>query len=190
MNFRLESALPKSKLKLDTLTASTFGNLILVLSASLILGAASQFSFTIPYTTIPVSLQPHAVLGLAAILGPYRALSAVALFLCEGALGLPVFAHGFFGAQVLMGTHGGYLLSYLYVSFIVGLLFKKLKPTHYLATFGILFAGMSLILISGTLWLSGFVGLNSAVTLGFTPFLLSGLIKTAILTKLIQATNR
>src|SRR5215813_6187214 len=84
-------------------------NLALVVAASALTAAAAQVAIPVPWSPVPITGQTFAVLLSGAVLGGRRAFLAQALYLAEGALGLPVFAGGASGIAVLAGPTAGYL---------------------------------------------------------------------------------
>ena len=64
------------------------------------------------FTPVPVTGQTLGVLLVGAALGARRGAAALALYLMEGAAGLPFFAGGMAGAAYLVGPTGGYLLAF------------------------------------------------------------------------------
>lgn len=69
---------------------------------------------------VPITLQTLAVTLAALCLGPWRGAAAVTLYVLVGAAGLPVFAGGKAGVAVLLGPTGGYLLSFIISTIILG----------------------------------------------------------------------
>src|SRR6185312_13625458 len=64
----------------------------LMLAGTLVLAASAQIS--IPMWPVPLTLELYAVLLVGAFFGWRLGAATVAAWLLEGALGLPVFAHG------------------------------------------------------------------------------------------------
>jgi len=85
---------------------------VLVLAASWLLAISAQFSFSLPFSPVPITGQTLVVLLLGALLGKNRGTAAVGLYLFQGAIGLPVFAGGKSGFITLAGPTGGYCLLY------------------------------------------------------------------------------
>ena len=69
-------------------------DIAIVAAASLVLAASAQIAVSLPFSPVPVTAQTLAVVVLAALLGRTRGVLAVALYITEGALGMPVFARG------------------------------------------------------------------------------------------------
>ena len=86
-------------------------NLLLVAGASLLIAIAAQISVPLPFTPVPLTLQPLAVILIGVTLGSTRGAAAAILYLLEGLSGMPVFAGGGAGALWLAGPTAGYLLS-------------------------------------------------------------------------------
>ena len=166
--------LPVSSLPLQLLLVVT-GTALIWLSAKI----------QVPFWPVPMTLQVLAVLGLAAAMGWRLGTSTVALYLAEGAAGLPVFAgtpEKGLGLSYMMGPTGGYLLGFLLAALFVGYWAERGLTKRPLALFFIMLAGLALIYAPGLLWLAQFTGLEKSITLGFTPFILSDLLKIAIAT--------
>lgn len=68
---------------------------------------------------VPLTLQTFAVVLTALVIGPWRALAAVALYLVLG-LWLPVFSGRSSGIDALFGPTGGYLVGFLLAAVAVG----------------------------------------------------------------------
>ena len=181
MSFSSEKSLPIS--------------LLLCLSASGLIAASSQVSIPVPFSPVPISLQPHAVILMGMLLGPRLGTLAVAMFLLEGCMGLPVFANGHFGPLHLIGPTGGYLLSYLAVPlFFPSPLVGEGRPhgnadgergtarRSLLQTLLPCLTASFFILGCGTLWLSVFMGgLQNAFIAGFAPFIVGDAVKSLVI---------
>src|SRR5260370_5435481 len=88
-------------------------NVALVASASLFVALCARITVPLPFTPIPLTLQNFAVLLVGLTLGPRRGFAALALYLAEGAAGMPVFNPlGLGGIAQLLGPTGGFLLAY------------------------------------------------------------------------------
>jgi len=146
--------------------------LALVLAGALAIAAAAQAAIPIPGTPVPMTLQPLAVLIVGGLLGPAYGAASAALYVAMGALGLPVFTPGGLpGFARLTGPTGGYLLSYPFAAFVVGHLSGRSFPRCLLAAA----AGLAVILLAGTAQLAIISGRDTALTLGFLPFVIKDL---------------
>jgi biotin transport system substrate-specific component len=79
---------------------------------------------------VPLTLQNFAVLLVGLALGSRRGFIALAVYLFEGAAGLPVFSPvGAIGIAHFIGPTGGYLLAYPFVAALTGYLFERGKAS-------------------------------------------------------------
>lgn len=177
-----------STIALEQKKAATWiKDLCLIIGSSLLIGLFAQIAIPLPFTPVPLSTQGTLILLLSAILGSKRAPAAVALFLTQGALGLPVFAFGGAGIERFLGPRGGYLIGYLVASYVVGKIVEMTKEKTLLNAFTAMAVGNAVLFLFGAAWLSSFVGgLKPAILLGVVPFLLGDLLKLGLGLKLLQ----
>src|SRR5580698_5313033 len=120
----MQSAIP-SQLGLTqrsgSLQESLAGKTLLVIGATAFVAACAHISFPLPFTPVPLTLQNFAVILVGMFLGPVAGFSAMALYLLEGAIGLPVFTpYAAGGVAHLLGPNGGYLFSYPLAAAVAG----------------------------------------------------------------------
>ncbi len=125
--------------------------------ATLALALAAHIAFPLPFTPVPFTLQPLAVLAVGLLLGPLDGTLALLAYLAEGALGLPVFSPtGPGGLLQLLGPTGGYLLADPVVALIAGLGVRQLRP--FVGPFGAAcissLLAVLVLFISGSAWLA------------------------------------
>jgi biotin transport system substrate-specific component len=157
-------------------------NVALVLGASLLIAASAQIVVRLPFSPVPITGQTFAVLLVGFVLGARLGAWSVALYLFEGAMGLPIFSGGGAGAGWLLGPTGGYLAGFLVAAFVVGYLAERgfdRKPATTLLTFAV---GQVVIYLFGCVWLSTFVGWPEAFTAGVLPFLVGDAVKALLAT--------
>ena len=162
---------------------------MLVVLGSLLLWASAKIS--VPFYPVPMTMQSAVVLLLGAAYGPRLAFFTVALYLAEGAVGLPVFTgtpERGIGLAYMAGPTGGYLAGYLLAAPLVGLVATRTRQP--LPIGGIMLSGAALILGCGTLWLSMLIGTDRAIAGGLLPFVLGDLTKVALATVLTLALVR
>ncbi len=158
-----------------------------VLFVTALTAAAAQVSIPLPFTPVPLTLQPMVVLLGGAALGSRLGLSSQVLYLLAGIAGLPVFAASPFlpqGIARLLGPTGGFLLSYPLAAFVAGWLAERCFDRRYLTSLVAMACGLAVVFASGVLWLAWFsqpvaVGLDAALRTGFYPFVGADLIKLA-----------
>lgn len=155
----------------------------MALLGSAVLAASAQIS--LPMWPVPATLQTLAVLLLGALGGARVGVASVALYLAEGAAGLPVFAGGTGGLAVLAGPTAGYLLGFLPAAWIAGQAGQGV-----LRQAGVLTAAHLVLFAPGVAWLAGFVGLERALMAGFVLFVPGTLVKTALAFATLRAVRR
>ncbi|MBM4425135.1 MAG: biotin transporter BioY [Chloroflexi bacterium] len=156
---------------------SMLADAALVIIGSLFVAALAQISLPLPFTPVPITGQTFAVLLVGAALGSKRGASSLALYLAEGAAGLPVFAGGASGLAKLVGPTGGYLIGFAAASFVVGLLAERGLDRNWKTAILPFLAGTLVIYLCGAAWLSAFVGFDNALIAGVYPFLIGDTIK-------------
>ena len=163
-------------------------NVSLVVAASLIIALAAKVAVPVPFSPVPMTLQPLAVLLIGAALGARRGAAAAALYLLEGALGLPVFAH----PLGLLGPTAGYLYAFPVAAGLVGALAERGWTTTALRTAAAMAAGIAVIHLGGWSWLASVMGMGAktAFAAGVAPFLAGDLLKIAIGTAILPGLQR
>ncbi len=161
-----------------------------VVIGAAVVALAAQVAVPLPFTMVPLTLQPLAVLVVGGLLGAAGGAAALVLYLAAGATGLPVFAGGSAGAIHLIGPTGGYLLAFPVAAAVTGRLLGLADGRSGAAAIGrVLLAtatGMLVIHIGG---LSQLVLLSgdpaTAFRLGFRPFFANDLVKVGLAALLI-----
>jgi len=151
-----------------------------VVGASLFVALCARITIPLPFTPVPLTVQNFGVLLVGLMLGSKRGFAALALYLAEGAVGLPVFspsALGLSGIAQILGPTGGYLLAYPFVAALAGFIFERGSRTFLRAVIGGLIAEI-LLFASGVTWLYVFThSLAKAAYLGLYWFLFAEVIK-------------
>lgn len=121
---------------------------------------------------IPVTAATGIICLTAAVIGFKRSLISVILYLLLGALGLPVFANWAGGYMQFAGRTGGYLIGFLALTAITGLIVDRNPKNAYLYFVGMI-AGVAGCLFIGSMWLVVFGNFTfvEAIKSGFTPFI-------------------
>lgn len=147
----------------------------------------------VPFWPVPATLQSLCVVMIGATFGARLGFATLALYLLEGAMGLPVFAgtpERGIGLAYMVGPTGGYLLGFLAAAYIVGRLvesgFARSLPTIALTVL----AAHAAIHGLGLLWLGSAIGFEKAVAVGYLPFVPADLVKMALSTALIWGVGR
>ena len=173
-----DAVLPSSGLAHDAAAAAV---------ASLFIGACAQVSIPLPWTPVPLTGQTLGVLYAGVLLGSRRGAAAAALYLLQGASGLPVFAGGAGGAHLFAGPTGGYLLGFPVGAFATGLLAERGWDRTPVRAFFAMLAGSLPIFACGLAGLSRFVPAETLLASGLWPFVPGDLLKAAASAGLLPA---
>lgn len=160
--------------------AGVLQNVVLVVLASLLTAAAAQVEIRLPWTPVPITGQTFMVLLTGAVLGARRAFLAMALYLVEGACGLPFFAGGAAGLAKLLGPSGGYLVAFPFAALVTGLLAERAWDRKSVTMFFAMLLGSTVIFGLGLAQLSRFVPANQLVAAGLAPFVIGDFVKSAL----------
>ncbi len=152
---------------------------VAVVAATGFVALCAHITIPLGFTPVPLSMAPFAVLLVGLLFSPGAAISALALYLAEGAAGLPVFAPlGPSGIAQLLGPTGGYLLSYPFAAALASILYRSARRSFFAGLLGAA-AGGILILIAGAAWLALIIHTKLSIVLAqaVTPFLPGDLLK-------------
>ena len=99
----------------------------IVIAASLFVALCARVTVPLPFTPVPLTLQNFGVLAVGLLLGSRRGFAALALYLVEGAFGLPVFSPSVLGGGIaqILGPTGGFLMAYPVVAFVAGWIYEQ-----------------------------------------------------------------
>jgi biotin transport system substrate-specific component len=169
-----------------------------VIFAAASTAAAAQVSLSLPFTTVPFTLQPMVVLLGGAALGSRLGMTSQLLYLLAGISGLPVFAaspvlpQGFLR---ILGPTGGFLLLFPIAAFLTGWLAERGFDRRYVTSVLAMAAGLALIFAGGVAWLAWFaqpapLGLRGAVEAGLYPFVLADAVKILIASSILPVVWR
>ena len=164
--------------KQDTLRALhapriAWKTIIAAVMATALVAICAHIAVPLGFTPIPVTMQTFAVLLLGLLFSPGAAFACLALYLVEGALGLPVFSpHGPGGIAQLLGPSGGYLLSYPLAAGLASLIYRR-GQRRFVAALAAAGLASILILAAGATWLGllGHMPFSVVFTQSIAPFL-------------------
>ncbi|MCJ7436093.1 MAG: biotin transporter BioY [Anaerolineales bacterium] len=160
--------------------ASWLRDLFLIVAGSLFVAALAQIRIPLPFTPIPITGQTFGVLLVGVALGSKRGAAALALYLAEGAIGLPFFAGGAYGLEIVIGATGGYLFGFIAAAFFIGLLAERGLERSIRTSILPFLIGTAIIYLCGASWLALSLGLEKAILFGVLPFLVGDAIKIAL----------
>jgi biotin transport system substrate-specific component len=162
-------------------------NCLLVMGTSLLLVLSAQIAIPLPFSPVPVTLQTLVVLLAGAVLGSRLGTLSVLIYLVEGAVGLPFFAKGGAGLAYLRGVTGGYLVGFIVVAFIVGLLVEGGLGRTFRTAVLAMFVGNILLYCFGLPWLKSVlnISMGKSFAFGLYPFILGDLYKIGLASALL-----
>lgn len=157
-------------------------NALLAIAGSLLLWASAKLQ--VPFYPVPMTMQTLVVLLIGVAYGGRLGAATIALYLAEGALGLPVFAgtpEKGMGLAYMAGPTGGYLAGYVAAAAACGALARMGWDRRVATTILAMLVGNGLIYVFGLAWLGAVVGWDKPVLAwGLTPFVLGDLVKLAL----------
>ncbi|MEK7819596.1 MAG: biotin transporter BioY [Pseudomonadota bacterium] len=156
-------------------------NVGLALAGSALLALSAKIQ--VPFWPVPMTMQTFAVIVLAMAFGARLGAATVALYLLEGAVGLPVFAgtpEKGIGLAYMMGPTGGYLAGFLVAAGLAGWMAERGWDRSFLKATAVNALATVVIFTGGLAWLAILVGPAKAVAVGLTPFLAASAFKIAL----------
>ncbi|HTG46132.1 MAG TPA: biotin transporter BioY [Actinomycetota bacterium] len=169
-----------------------------VVGGSLLIAGLAQLSVPLPFTPVPITGQTLGVLLVGAALGPGLGVASVGLYLLEGAVGLPFFAAGASGAEVLRlaSVTGGYLWGFVLAAALVGWLSRHGWDRSIRTSISAMLLGSIVIYAIGVPWLYQALpatiagepkSLQTALELGLYPFVVGDVIKLFVAAALVPS---
>ncbi|GAB5539746.1 MAG: biotin transporter BioY [Salibacteraceae bacterium] len=140
---------------------------------------SGQAAIELPGLSVPITLQSLAVMVLPLLFGQ-ATIVGLFMWLIAGITGMPVFAGGAQGVEVIFGNSGGYIIGFLVVAYLASL-YKNWALKKPIARGIIIFIGLQLLLILiGLSWIR--VGQYSEITMEthVLPYVPGLLIKSAV----------
>ena len=136
----------------------------------------------IPIGMVPLSFANMAIYLAIILLDKKKALISTTIYLLMGLVGIPVYSGFSAGAGKLLGPTGGYLIGYLALSFLGGILLEKRKCREKGKLFNQIMAlsvGTLGLYLVGTVWLmyQSKLNLTTALSVGVFPFVFFDIVK-------------
>jgi biotin transport system substrate-specific component len=167
--------------------AKLAANIATVVLGTLLITICAKIN--VPVWPVPVTMQGFAIAALAAAFGLRIGVATVALYLIEGAFGLPVFATGG-GLAYLAGPTGGFLIGFLGLAAIVGYAADRGASGKPLTLFAAMLVGDAVLFVLGFAWLlvmagqAGWIDQSNVVASAFAkavqPFIVWDILKMAL----------
>jgi biotin transport system substrate-specific component len=152
-----------------------------VVGGSLLVAVCAHITIPLPGTPVPLTVQNFGVLLVGLLLGSRRGFAALALYLAEGVMGMPVFSPtGPGGIAQLLGPTGGFLLAYPLVAWLAGFVMERGRKSFARAALGGFLAEIVLF-IGGLSWLAVLThSVTQAIRLGLYWFVFAEVIKVMV----------
>ncbi len=172
---------------------------LIALFAALLAALSLMPPIPLGVVPVPITLQTLGVMLAGALLGPWRGLLAVALYMVLWMLGLPVLPGGRGGLGVLAGPTGGFLVGMLAGAYVTGFLVQTLirrgqtaRRQVALYFLSCVIGGVLVIYLVGVPWLAYVTGLGFfkalAGSLVFIPGdLIKALVTGVVATQVVRA---
>lgn len=137
----------------------------------------------IPTPLVPFTLQFFFCAYSGIFLGARNGLYSQLLYVTIGLIGIPVFASGGGPAYILQPTFG-YLLGFMFCSYIIGRFSQNLSKITFLKILSIVLVGLCFVYLIGVAYLYLIINfylhkqmtVNTAITVGLVPYITSDLI--------------
>jgi len=164
-------------------------NVVLAILGSLALWVSAKIQ--IPFYPVPQTMQTFVVLVIGMCFGWKLGGATFALYLAEGAMGLPVFAgtpEKGIGIAYMIGGTGGFLFGMLVATMVVGWLAERGWDRHILTAAAAMFIGSVIIYIPGLAYLGSLYGWDQPILKwGLTPFIFGDIAKLILAALVLPA---
>ncbi|MEL6287753.1 MAG: biotin transporter BioY [Pseudomonadota bacterium] len=167
--------------------ATLFRPVVLAVAGAALITLCAKIQ--VPMWPVPMTMQVFAVLLVALAYGSRLGTATVALYLAQGAAGLPVFAQGG-GIAYFFGPTGGFLLGFLAAAWVTGRLAERGFGRGAVPVFIAAVVGITTIYAIGVAWLAVFLmsakglaastAIMAALSNGMVPFLAGDAVKALL----------
>ena len=174
-------ALDRRLVLADTIPGARVRDAVLVVSGALLEAHLAQVAIFVPGTPVPNTGQTLGVGLVGATLGMNRGALSLTLYALLGLM-LPFYSDGGSGTEVLFGANGGYIFGFILAAAAIGYLAERGADRKVLAAFAAFVIAQLLIFGLGVPVLKMVLDMTwaQAISAGFTPFILGGLVKAAV----------
>ena len=138
-------------------------------------------SIPLPFSPVPISLTNFVIYFTIYIVGMKLGVVSYFIYLLIGLVGLPVFSGFSSGPVKLFGPTGGYLIGFIFMALICGIVIEKFE-NRYLFRFIGMVVGTVVCYAFGTAWLAYQAGMSfsAALAAGVIPFIPGDLVKIVL----------
>ena len=134
----------------------------------------------IPLWPVPITMQTFGVFLIAFFFGSRKGFFAILAYVLAGLVGFSVFAGYKSGFGVLMGPTAGYIVGFLFMALVVGLMIEKGYGRSRSSVLICMLVGELILYLFGLagLWLYiGRISFFEVLMIGFVPFIIGDFIK-------------
>lgn len=137
--------------------------------------------FSLPIGPVPISFTNLAIYIALYVIGMKRGTISYLIYLLIGLVGVPVFSGFTGGPQKLFGPTGGYLIGFIPMAVIAGIVIDKCMKKWYFCLLAMI-AGTWVCYLFGTAWLAFQANMTfkAALAAGVIPFIIEDLIKMVL----------
>lgn len=150
----------------------------------------------IPTPTVPFTMQTFAVFLAGSMLGWKRGTLSIIVYMLLGIIGIPVFSKFSSGLSTLLGITGGYIIGFVFTTFIIGLMCDKLGKKVWVLISSMII-GLTVCYAFGTVWFmiiyshnTGTISLWGALTICVFPYLIFDAAKIAVASLMVNRLNK
>lgn len=161
----------------------------LVIGFAVLTGLAAQVKIPLGFTPVPISGSTFAVLLSGVVLGSRAGAASQLLYVFMGAIGLPFFAGGTSGVEVLTGSTAGYLVGYVVAAAVMGRMAEVRADRRVRTAVPAFLVGSAIIYLCGAVGLMVVLGVSvsEAFRLGVSPFIAGDIVKAILAGLLLPA---
>ncbi len=142
----------------------------------------SQISIPLPFSPVPITLSIFPIFLGALLLGAKCAVLSQLAYVLLGVCGAPVFAGLTGGLAAVTGPKGGYIVSYIVISLVMGYLADKRRAATVRSDLLLMLLGLAICYGLGSAWLAYSIGRDfvTALGMGALPFIPLDLVKIGV----------
>lgn len=156
-------------------------NLTVIALFTAIMCILGPLSIIIPVSPVPITFTNLAIFLAVIILGWKKGTISYLVYMLIGFVGVPVFSGFTAGPGKLLGPTGGYLIGFIFMAIIAGLIIEKFPDNKILHVAGMVL-GTLVLYAFGTAWLAYQANMpfGAALMAGVVPYILGDAIKIII----------
>ena len=166
-------------IRLGESLSSRMRHIVLIVVGAVFIFLTAQLRVFLPDNPVPITGQTFGVLLVGGALGFRRGIVSVALYVLLGVLGLPFFAGGASGLDIMLGVRGGYLIGFIVAGAIVGRLAELGWDRHIAGAIGAMVIGNALIYVVALPWAAAVTGGDAQTVISkyLNPFIVGDALK-------------